>query len=69
MVKVKLIPKGVELDINGGELTLKEIIEVLRSELTGSDIMVIVNDRVADSWDLRVKSSDRVVVVEEFLGG
>jgi molybdopterin converting factor small subunit len=68
LVKVKLLPRGDELLVEAN--TVRELLERVVNELgIEGNVYVLVNDVLVTDYSTALKQGDRVVVVEEFLGG
>ncbi|ADV64333.1 MoaD/ThiS family protein [Desulfurococcus mucosus] len=69
MIKVKLLPRNIEVEVDAEEAEVQVILEKLRNELSSDGVLVLVNGRLVEDMRRVVRKGDTVVVVEEFLGG
>jgi len=69
MICVEILPAHRTECIEAEEAKLSEIIEAIRDKLLGGNIMVLVDNKLVEDYEKRVTSGNRVIIVEEFLGG
>lgn len=69
MLCVKILPESVEKCFSVEKALLKNIVEGLKEEVEGYNILVLVNDKLVENYDLEITSADRVIVVKENIGG
>ncbi|QOR94436.1 hypothetical protein IMZ38_00255 [Thermosphaera chiliense] len=69
MLCVKILPESVEKCFSVEKALLKNIVEGLKEEVEGYNILVLVNDKLVENYDLEITSADRIIVVKENIGG
>ncbi|AFL65928.1 hypothetical protein [Desulfurococcus amylolyticus] len=72
MVKVicaRILPQGETLCIDAEEARVVDLVESARDKLTGNNIIVLVDDKLVEDYTMKITSGNRVLIIEEFLGG
>lgn len=69
MVCVKLIPRMLTLCFEESELTVSSLLGKLGDYLDDGEIIVVVNGRIVNDYEVTVTERDEVVVVQAFMGG
>ncbi|WP_440058977.1 MoaD/ThiS family protein [Thermogladius sp. 4427co] len=68
-IRVLLLPRRRLLEINSESISLRELREILRKEGVEGEVIVLVNDRIAENQDIAIKPGDNIVIIEESPGG
>ncbi|MEM0378071.1 MAG: hypothetical protein QXP68_05810 [Thermosphaera sp.] len=69
MVCARILPNNIEKCTEKDRVSLRELLDFLREEIEGYDVIILVNDSLAEDLDSTVSSDDRVIVVKENIGG
>ncbi len=68
-VRALILPSRVWVEVPRDSITLAELVRTIVERGFSGNLIVLVNDRIADEpWTL-IRAGDRVVVIEEAPGG